>query len=505
MRRVIIILLSSLFVLHSSFSRAQTVSEVTPLAGEKWWGVFAGNSPGQPFAEPFEANTALMNGGGFYTPYMISTAGRYVRGGEGLEVFFDGRKFTIMSSGERVYVEKSGRTLRQAYLGMHHRDFKGTEKFPSKDLFTEIIYETQADFGFLQTADDILAYARRLIDEGFPPGIIVLADGWRVAPEHDFDKRHFPMPASFVADLHRLGFKVMLTITPYVQAWGRDYAMLERDGALVADPGGSPFVMGGAAGHFVAVDWTDPMRLHGLRETLSGLRAKYGVDGFRFDCHDVIETISGDAEYARGYLAAVREAGAEFALAEFWPGTPGFQADYVSVVRTRKTDEDGCLLDAVTAGIAAGPFTQVVPDAGFFFDDRTFVRHALMQLMMPVARVPFSPWKYGFAEGEIRRVLDFRASAAQYMGKMFGEACKTVEPIIRPMECNFPNSGFADCADQYMLGDRYLVAPALDDGSKRLVRLPKGNWRDMNGRKYKGPLVIEAETDGYRMTWFELQ
>lgn len=36
---------------------------------------------------------------------------------------------------------------------------------------------------------------------------------------------------------------------------------------------------------------------------------------------------------------------------------------------------------------------------------------------------------------------------------------KTGEPIIRHMEYAFPHQGFVDCRDQFMLGDKYLVAP----------------------------------------------
>ena len=37
-----------------------------------------------------------------------------------------------------------------------------------------------------------------------------------------------------------------------------------------------------------------------------------------------------------------------------------------------------------------------------------------------------------------------------------------------------------------MLGGKYLVAPMLEPGTVRTVRLPKGRWTDETGRKYKG-------------------
>ena len=63
---------------------------------------------------------------------------------------------------------------------------------------------------------------------------------------------------------------------------------------------------------------------------------------------------------------------------------------------------------------------------------------------------------------------------------------ETGEPIVRSMEYAFPGQGFESCTDQYMLGDRYLVAPMMAPGHSRTVRLPKGRWQDENGKVYKG-------------------
>ena len=63
---------------------------------------------------------------------------------------------------------------------------------------------------------------------------------------------------------------------------------------------------------------------------------------------------------------------------------------------------------------------------------------------------------------------------------------ETGEPIVRSMEYAFPGQGFETCTDQYMLGDRYLVAPMMTSGHSRSVRLPKGRWQDENGKVYKG-------------------
>ena len=42
-----------------------------------------------------------------------------------------------------------------------------------------------------------------------------------------------------------------------------------------------------------------------------------------------------------------------------------------------------------------------------------------------------------------------------------------------------------------MLGDQYLVAPMVDKGESRDVKLPKGSWIDDLGKKYKGGQTVK--------------
>ncbi|MBO7455860.1 MAG: glycoside hydrolase, partial [Paludibacteraceae bacterium] len=82
-------------------------------------------------------------------------------------------------------------------------------------------------------------------------------------------------------------------------------------------------------------------------------------------------------------------------------------------------------------------------------------------------------------------------------------AAKTGEPIVRLMEYQFPHQGFADVKDQFMLGDKYLVAPVVDNGLERDVRLPQGTWRDELGKKYKGGKIYHIEVPLDRLPYFE--
>ena len=62
---------------------------------------------------------------------------------------------------------------------------------------------------------------------------------------------------------------------------------------------------------------------------------------------------------------------------------------------------------------------------------------------------------------------------------------------------------FAECKDQFMLGDKYLVAPVLTKGDTRSVTLPEGNWRDESGNLYSGEQTITIEAGMERLPYFE--
>jgi alpha-glucosidase len=71
------------------------------------------------------------------------------------------------------------------------------------------------------------------------------------------------------------------------------------------------------------------------------------------------------------------------------------------------------------------------------------------------------------------------------------------------MEYQFPHQGLAEVKDQFMLGDKYLVAPVVDDRLEREVRLPLGTWRDELGKKYKGGKTYTINVPLERLPYFE--
>ena len=70
-----------------------------------------------------------------------------------------------------------------------------------------------------------------------------------------------------------------------------------------------------------------------------------------------------------------------------------------------------------------------------------------------------------------------------YIKGIMDEASVNGSPVIRTMFYEFPEDKKCwELRDQYMFGDRYLVAPVMYEGMReRDVYLPDGKWKSIHG------------------------
>ena len=84
-------------------------------------------------------------------------------------------------------------------------------------------------------------------------------------------------------------------------------------------------------------------------------------------------------------------------------------------------------------------------------------------------------------------MLALRQRYIPYLLETARKASREHEPIIRPLEYEFPGSGYGKEQGMYLLGDRYLVVPLLEKGKNtRMVTLPEGCWKESDGKLYLG-------------------
>jgi Glycosyl hydrolase family 31 C-terminal domain len=105
-------------------------------------------------------------------------------------------------------------------------------------------------------------------------------------------------------------------------------------------------------------------------------------------------------------------------------------------------------------------------------------------------------------EGGIDRAT--REAWKPYLITYLREAYDRGIPLIRPLPVQFPrDSGTDQAADVFMLGDEMLLAPVLEKGDRRKVRLPRGTWTDFRtNHEYRGNQETEVEAPEGRVPIF---
>jgi len=67
----------------------------------------------------------------------------------------------------------------------------------------------------MKNENDILKYANAIIDNGFPPGVIMIDDNWQIDYGNwDFSTSKFKDLKGLIKKFHDKGFKVMVWVCP---------------------------------------------------------------------------------------------------------------------------------------------------------------------------------------------------------------------------------------------------------------------------------------------------
>jgi len=109
---------------------------------------------------------------------------------------------------------------------------------------------------------------------------------------------------------------------------------------------------------------------------------------------------------------------------------------------------------------------------------------------------PHELWSHGEDVYEIlKKYLFIRLELKEYIKRIMKEASENGSPLLRTMFYEFPNDPKCwELDDQYMFGDRYLVAPVMYEGAReRDVYLPVGQWKNFHtGEIINGNCVIHV-------------
>jgi len=155
--------------------------------------------------------------------------------------------------------------------------------------------------------------------------------------------------------------------------------------------------------------------------------------------------------------------------------------------------------------VGGGEYTSFLPGAEI--DQDLIVRSAQCHALMPMMQFSVAPWRILDKEhlDACKKAVTVRAKYTPTILDLARKSAKSGEPIVRSMEYVFPHQGYGNVKDQFLLGDRILVAPMLEKGKEtRSVKLPAGNWRDGKGKVATGPVTLSVRAGLDELPIFEL-
>lgn len=381
--------------------------------------------------------------------------------------------------------------------------------------------------------EQLLKVAREYKRRGLPISVIVCDFfHWPHMGDYRFDPEFFPDPAAMVKELKEMGIELMVSVWPQIALTSENYEDMRRQGLLVRAEYGEQVGM-----RFVEdsmfFDATNPKARSYVWKKIkrnyydAGIRLfwldeaepEYGTYDFKaYRYHLGTNQQIGNIYpqlYARGFYEGLKEAGEEAPVELVrcaWAGSQRYGAlVWSGDIMSRWEDFRRQLCAGLSMGFAGipwwttdiGGFHQGDPeDPGF---RELLIRWFQWAAYCPVMRLhgdrrhgesvrrkdgteslpsggPNEVWSFGDeAYPVLEKYLKRREELRPYVRRLMSEAHETGKPLMRAMCYMYPGLGYEDVKDQYMFGDRFLVAPIMEpEVRERSVILPEGIWRNVD-------------------------
>jgi alpha-glucosidase (family GH31 glycosyl hydrolase) len=526
MKKIFATLILTLLISNTSNGQQTTYQDSLTIQVENnalWWTGIINDGYKMPLKKEYQADFNNWNYGNQVQPLMLSNTGEIIWSEQPYSINYVPGKLIVKGNGVNFKYHKAGQSLKEAYSFASKTYFPASGKMPDPLLFTNPQYNTWIELIYDQNQKDIMTYAKNIIANGLPPGVLMIDDNWQENyGKWNFHQGRFSDPKEMMDSLHNMGFKVMLWVCPFVSPDSDVYRDLMSKKYLVTDKSGNPAIVQWWNGASALLDLTNPDAINWFKSQLNKLTTDYGVDGFKFD--------AGDFEYYAGvnsfkpnatpteHSEAYGKIALDYPLNEYramWKmgGQPLVQ-------RLRDKDhtfEDLQLLipNMLSTGlmgyyfscpdmIGGGQFTAFLNQDRL--DQELIVRSAQCHALMPMMQFSVAPWRVlDTAHYEaVKSAVQIREKYKTYILELAIRASKTGEPIMKSMEFNYPNKGYATIIDQFLLGDKLLIAPVVTKGAtKRIVVIPEGKWKSFNGQIIKGPKTIDVKVQLNDLPYFE--
>jgi alpha-glucosidase (family GH31 glycosyl hydrolase) len=488
---------------------------------EYWWLGIINQGHIMPIEDGYQADLNNNLYGNQAQPLLLSSKGNVIWSEEPFIIKRTGREILLKKTSGKFTTAAAGKTLKEAYLYASKSFFPPSGKAPHPFLFSRPQYNTWIELLYNQNQQDVLKYAKGIIDNGFPPGVIMIDDNWQEDyGTWKFHPGRFPDPAAMVDTLHQWGFSVMLWVCPFISPDSETFRKLQEKDLLMKDDEGYPKMVKWWNGSSAVLDLTDPNAAKWFNDELKGLMTSHHIDGFKFDAGDPEFYVGahGDKSVsANEHAELFNKIGVDYPFNEYRASWKMGGQPLAQRLRDKGHswgDLQLLIPDILLQGIMGYPFT--CPDMigggemGSFLNTSKInqdliVRSAQCHALMPMMQFSVAPWRVLDQEhlDAVKKSVELRSQYIARIEQLTKHAATTGEPIVRMMEYEFPNEGYEKINDQFLLGTDILVAPILSDNATRTVIVPKGKWKNMlSGKIVKGPTKIQITTKLHELPYF---
>jgi len=503
--------------------------QVEMLDNEFWWGCCVYDGLKMPISNlsEYDRNIDPNDTMNQAAPLLLSSKGRYIWCDRGFSLKVSKGVIAIECTKAPAKLYEGFCTLRGAFLEASKKHFPPDGRAPDDVFFKSPQYNTWIEFQYDQNQDGIMEYARNIIKNNLPVGLIMIDCGWQeYYGNWEFHTGRFSNPRKMVQQLHDMGFSVMLWVCPFVTPDTALFRKLRNENFFIKDNHGKIALREWWDGYSAVLDFTNPAAISWFKEQLDRLMDCYDIDGFKFDAGDACFYKDNDQLFsktdANGQSELWAILGSNYRFNEY---RACFKCAGLPIVqrlcdKLHKWEGEAGLAalipDSLAQGIIGYPYTCADMIGGGEYqdflknavslDDELFVRYAQCTALMPMMQFSAAPWRVLDDEhfAICKEMAWLHVEISSEMIKLAHNSQKTGEPIIRYMDYVFPGQNLESITDQFMIGDKIIVAPNLQKGNcKRMVAFPEGEWVGEDSMHIKGPAIVEIDVPLERCPRFE--
>jgi alpha-glucosidase (family GH31 glycosyl hydrolase) len=513
---------------------AQTEISIPLLPGEKIWSGIIKDGHKMPYSNGYLYNFYANNQENQLQPLLLGNKGLWVWSEEpyAFEVIND--RIQISKALGEVKYGRAGNSLAEARNEVSKRFFPASGKMPDLLLFSKPQYNTWIELTYNQNQADVLKYAHAIIDKGFEPGVLMIDDTWQEDYGlWNFHPGRFPDPKKMMDELHSLGFKVMVWVCPFVSAdqavvvreimKNKGFLMQKKDGTTTWNTAKDPALIKWWNGWSALLDFTNPAAIKWFDAQLERLGHDYGVDGFKFDAGDMnfypADALSMKQVTPNRQCELYAQFGLKYPLNEYracWKMAGQPLAQRLHDKNHIWEDVEKLIPHMLAEGLAGYTFScpDLIGGGNYvsFLDLSTYdqdlvVRSAQVHALMPMMQFSVAPWRILDAVhlDAVKKATAIRSRFTPLIMELVRKSAQNGEPVVSSLEYHFPGQGFENVRDQFMLGDKVLVAPIVTKSNTRVVNLPKGKWSDDTGKHFKGGQTFTIDVPIDRIPVFTLE